>query len=393
MAEIPAGLQAALDGLYNAARSGDPTSAEPFATRAGWKSRSDSARRLVGQVFRSGLELRFTGPIFVTPAGDRAAVRTDVSQDGKETGAIWILCETVDGTWKVEGVGQDRTMVGLYLGGRFSPVTALDALPSDEEAAAWGAEHGLQPSEEDDDYLVDLRQQGFTDAQVAATHAVDAVDRIGVIFHHHKAGEPHERESMTVLQRTSEGLVPVCRGVPPARHRLFDGVSATWQPDMVGSTVRERMEHLLAQALGPLLRMAGLDGDALADGGVARFMKALEAAGTPPPLAGVDVAAIDRAWGGDVPDRMQRRIQAAVANLLRTEGIEPGEVSPDSPAGAVVLHDKAASIVQVMMLEVMRSVAPDDLSRDPIVPVAEPGAADWIRAALASLTGHTMGQA
>ena len=74
MTAIPDGLKTALDGLYNAARSGDPTRAQDFATEAGWKSRTDSARRLVGQVFKSGLRLRFTGPAFVTPAQDRAAI-------------------------------------------------------------------------------------------------------------------------------------------------------------------------------------------------------------------------------------------------------------------------------------------------------------------------------
>jgi hypothetical protein len=393
MTTLPAGLQRALDGLYNAARSGDPTSAAPFATEAGWSSRTDSARRLVGQVFRGGLGLRFTGPAFVTPAQDRAAVRTEVLDTERVTDTIWILLQTVQGAWKVEGVGQDRTVVGLYLADQFSPVIDLFDLPPDDAAAAWAQAHCGERCDDDDAHVVGLREQGFTEASVASTHALPAIDRVAVVFEHKKPGDPHPRESMTVLQQTPDGLVPIMRGVSPARSRLLSGVEAVWEPQVAGASVRERMESLLGQAMGKLLELAGFDGaPLLADGGISRLMAALEAAGTAP-MIGVDAAALDRAWGGDVSDRMQRRIQHAVATLLRAEGVEPSEVPPDSAEGRLVLGDKAASIVQVLLREVLRSVAPDDLSRDPVVPEAVPGVGAWIQAALASLTGHQVGEA
>lgn len=393
--DVPAALSASLKALLDAARSGDPTSAAPFATPAGWESRADSARRLVKQVAMDGLAVRLTGPAFVTPGQERAAVRADVLEGDTVADTIWVLFRNTDG-WKVEGQAQDRTVVGLFLGDRFSPVTELWDLPEDPDGAAWAQAHAKDLCNGDTCGVTEdeLLEQGFTDVRVEQVVALEAVDRIGAIFEFRNP-DGGARSRMSVLQRTPGGeVVPVEHGRMPGISALVDGVDVSWDQDLSGSSVADRVDKLLSVAMGQLLRILGVDPEAMPEGyggALTRFLTQASSEGGLPQAALMDPALLDRAMGGDLAHKIERRAQQQVARVLREQGVDPSALDPDSEAGQKALAEHAPLIVRTLFGAVLLGVAPAEPAEE--LPEPVPAVKPWVQAALAFVATQQQGQA
>jgi hypothetical protein len=174
---------------------------------------------------------------------------------------------------------------------------------------------------------------------------------------------------------------------------LLDGVESTWDPKADGATPEQRLESVLAQALGQLLELLGVDASVLADGGVRSVMQTLQGADTALSAPLLDPAAMDRAWGGDLAHKVQRRAQARLAKELQAKGIDVDQLDPDSAEGRALLQRHAPAIVRVLFAAVVQATAPIDPGQDEVIPPPHPGVARWVQAALAHITQNPPAEA
>ncbi len=394
MSAVPDALVAALQGLVDAARGDDPYAAEPFATPEGWASRANSARRLVKFVHGDGLDLEPVGPAFITPDDQRAAVRTRIREGERQVDQAWVVFRRHEGSWRVEGHAESPVILQLFLAGTFSPVTALEDLPSDPAGEAAGEAHlaAVRAGEDTGDArLARLIAEGFDRVHIEQVVALDAVDRVGVLFVAENA-EHHSRDSFSVYRRTPDGLEPVAHGRLPDLSDLLDGVEIL--PATEGETIEERLDDLLGSVLGRLLEAVGVGPGELPAGGGKALLETLShqaAPGGVPQAALLDPELYDAAVGGDLAHKMERRVQVAVDEALRAQGVDPGALDPDTEAGRQVLAEHAPLILRTTFGAILLTAAP--AARETAIPEARPDVVPWIRAAIRHLASQPPAQA
>jgi hypothetical protein len=375
-------VEAALRSFREAARSPDPLSASLYATEAGWNSRADSARRLARQVSVDQLDLRMTGPSLTTVDPSKAAMRCEVVKNDQVLDVVFVLLVD-EQPWKVEGFSQNRTLVGLFLAGKFTPVVEFHDLPDDPKARAWGERYAqwVQAGEADDEAALSAREAGRTEIVIREVRRFEALFRAMVVFEARKPGEDFGSGFATVLADTPDGLVAVSHGQVPGFYALTEGVEIVWDPEMAGADPKTRISNLLSAVFSQLLGMLGLEGT-LPEGSGEGVMRFLEREAR----AGRLILPNNPRITADLAERVQRRAQQAIGAALQERGID-ASLDPDSPEGKAALELHSTYIVRALFAGILVGVGGATLEPSG-VPRRLTGLGPWIRAALAHVAAQ-----
>lgn len=374
-------LFAAIQAFGAAAASDQPRTAKAWSTEAGWASRADSAARLARQIARDRLILDLTGPTFNGPGGARSAVRTQVMDGSENTGSTWILCESTPYGWRVEGFADHRVVLGLFLAGEYSPVVPLTSLDAHSVASAWGEAfvRALQSGTAHDPRIARARAGGETEIALLGVHYLEAVQRSAVIV---EARHPEHRtgsRSQSVLHHHGGEVSVVANGQVPGLHTLLQGVDAAWDTTVpAGDAPEQRAEALLTAAFSHFLRFFGVDGEvsglALLD-----FLSREVDAGRLPKANLLDPDHLAQTWGGQLPDRVEARVQAEVYVALRKHGIDPVAIDVDGAAGQALVDEHGEAIVRALFVGVLLASSPTPTDGPDPAPT---DVGPWLRAAL-----------